>query len=245
MKPDAITIPTMAAVASLFSVLSHANDAALSSEQPSIPEPMLFDLVRPLGSPRGELEVNNLAEHSLRHGDIQWAPEIEYAFADGYAIEVELPFENSSLSTYKLALQGTMDSHSSDRMVHGWQVIARRQADEDVYSADALYLHGYRFNSRWSTFNMLGMRRTEFGGDGMNTVLSNNSLFYRFSSKLVLGLEVNNEIDHHRKWRYRITPQMHYNFDKHRTLQFGLGPSRLDDDMRTEWLASWRLIYAF
>ncbi|MDR5170918.1 hypothetical protein IHQ56_03705 [Methylobacillus flagellatus] len=245
MKPDVMNKPAMAAVAGLFSMLSHANDAALSSEQPAIPEPMLFDLVRPLGSPKGELEVNNLAEHSLRNGDIQWAPEIEYAFADGYALEIELPFENSSLSTYKLALQGTLDSPASERMIHGWQVIAKRKAHENTYSADALYLHGYRMSPKWSTFNMLGVRRTELGSDGRNVVLSNNSLFYSYSSRLVLGLEVNNEIDHRMKWRYRITPQLHYNFDKHRTLQFGIGPSRLGDDMKTEWLASWRLIYAF
>ncbi|WP_230343818.1 hypothetical protein [Methylobacillus arboreus] len=232
-------------ITGLLPLLCQANDAALSSEQPAIPEPMLFDLVRPLASPKGELEVNNLAEHSLRNGDINWAPELEYAFADGYAVEIELPFENSSLSTYKLALQGTLDSPASDRMIHGWQVITKRKAHENVYSADALYLHGYRMAPRWSTFNMLGIRRTEFGGDGRNVILSNNSLFYNYSSQLVLGVEVNNELDHHMKWRYRVMPQFHYNFDKNRTLQFGVGPSRLSDEMRTEWIASWRLIYAF
>jgi hypothetical protein len=63
-------------------------DAALGSAMPHVPEPLLFDLVRPLG------------EH-VDSSIVEWAPEIEYAFADGYAVELEFPFVDSDLVEYK------------------------------------------------------------------------------------------------------------------------------------------------
>ncbi|MFN4038747.1 MAG: hypothetical protein ACK4IB_05380 [Erythrobacter sp.] len=61
---------------------------------PLIPEPMVFDMIRPLAAPKGELEANTLALFPLnaRGEDIDWAPpEIEYAFANGWAAEFECP----------------------------------------------------------------------------------------------------------------------------------------------------------
>lgn len=34
---------------------------------------------------------------------IEWTPEVEHVPADGFAIELELPFENSHLEAYKFA----------------------------------------------------------------------------------------------------------------------------------------------
>ena len=45
---------------------SEIGDAALSSDAPHIPEPMVFDLVRPLGVRQGDLEVNALSGHLLQ-----------------------------------------------------------------------------------------------------------------------------------------------------------------------------------
>ncbi|MDI1230064.1 MAG: hypothetical protein PSU93_02820 [Methylobacter sp.] len=42
---------------------SEIGDAALSSDAPHIPGPMVFDLVRPLGVRQGDLEVNTLSGH--------------------------------------------------------------------------------------------------------------------------------------------------------------------------------------
>ena len=70
-----------------------ASVPAGAQEAPEIAEPMVFDLVRPLGARRGELEVNALAQRNLSGPDrnVEWAPEIEYAVADGFAVELELP----------------------------------------------------------------------------------------------------------------------------------------------------------
>src|SRR5688572_24541264 len=68
----------------------------------TIPEPLAFDLVRGLGAARGELEVNTLGVVSLRRPGIHWAPEVEYAFLDGHAFELELPFANQRFGGVKL-----------------------------------------------------------------------------------------------------------------------------------------------
>ncbi|MBX9721432.1 MAG: hypothetical protein K2Q18_07105, partial [Bdellovibrionales bacterium] len=60
-----------------------------------IPEPLLFDLVRRINSDKNELEINTIViQHQHNEfGRVYIAPEIEYAFADGMAIEFELPVE--------------------------------------------------------------------------------------------------------------------------------------------------------
>lgn len=223
---------------------ANPNDAVLSSEELGIPEPLVFDLVRPLGSPRGELEVNTLLSRFSRTGRVAWAPEIEYAFADGYAIELELPLEGSSLEEYKLGLQGTFGELFNRRMIHGWQALGRYHRHNNAYSADILYLNGVRMSNKWSTMNMLGLRRTDFGRHGDMAGLINGSLFYHFSSSLTLGVEMNNEIHGPRRWRYRLTPQLHYSFSSNKAIQIGGGPARLDNT-KTDWLLASRFIYTF
>lgn len=230
------------------SSLSHADfvegDAALSSVTPHIPEPLLFDLVRPLGSQKGEMEVNVFTHQYPGKGALEWAPEIEYVFTDGYAIEFELPSENSSLEDYKVALQGTFYATPNALMVHGWQVIAKKNRDAGQYSADALYINGYRLSNAWSTLNMLGARHTGLDGNGKTTVLINNNLFYDYSQRLTYGIELNHEIDPKGQWRYRATPQIHFDFNQNITLQAGLGVSTLNEKKSVEPIFSMRLIYA-
>ena len=55
----------------------------------NIPEPLMFDLVRGLGAKQGELEINALADfpvNHISHREVEWAPEIEYALFDGFAV---------------------------------------------------------------------------------------------------------------------------------------------------------------
>ena len=60
--------------------VSETSDAASSSEEFGIPEPLVFDMVRPLGSPKGEMEVNAFLNQSTHGGPLQWSPELEYSF---------------------------------------------------------------------------------------------------------------------------------------------------------------------
>lgn len=224
---------------------AHSDKSKTSGDsQGDRPEPMVFDLVDPLGAPKGELEINTLLDYSPRTGQLEWSPEIEYSFADGYAIELELPLENTSLKEYKTSLQGTFGKLDKGRMIHGWQAIGRRKVHEKVFSAEVLYLNDYRFSHKWSMMNMLGLRHTTLGKSGDFVGLMNNSLFYSYSQKFSLGIELNNEIFEH-DWRYRLTPQLQYIIKKDVILQLGGGPSQLNEKKKTDWLVTSRFIYSF
>ncbi|BAW79652.1 hypothetical conserved protein [Candidatus Nitrosoglobus terrae] len=206
---------------------------------PHIPEPMVYDLVRSLGAPRGELEINTLLEYSAQRGEIEPNPEIEYSFWDGYAVELEVDTlvstTDSSQATpiiadYKPSLQGTFGY--GQHFIHGWQFTGEYYTDQIFnrgagYSNTALYLVGYRFNKRWSTFNMAGVRRTAFNDSKSRFKgIFNSAIFYNLSHRVVLGIETN--------WVYRpnlpdnilIVPQVHLGLTEHITLQLGAGVQR-------------------
>jgi hypothetical protein len=218
-------------------------DGAVSSGLPHVPEPLLFDLVRPLGASKGELEVNTLVQHTS--GGTAWAPEIEYAFADGYAVELELPFEGATLEEYKMAIQGTAGTLWGGRMIHGWQAIAYYERGSKDYTADLIYLNGARLSRKWSVFNMVGLRHAHFKGTGDYLGLVNNSVFYDVSQRLTFGLEVNSEISDGWRWRHGLVPQVHFDVNEHVTVQLGGGRSRLNVGQPTEKTFIWRLIYSW
>ena len=115
----------------------------------SIPEPMVFDLVRPLDAEQGELEANVLATLGTESDDPiapLVAPEVEYAVADGAAVEFELPFEEGGLAAVKVAGQYTFGGNQDAGFIHGTQVIGERWVDEDVWDVSAIYLPGKRFD---------------------------------------------------------------------------------------------------
>ncbi len=220
--------------------------AALSSGNPHIPEPLLFDLVRPLGAKKGELEINMLAQQNIDNGPIEWAPEIEYAISDGLAIEFELPSENSKITDLKVALQGTLSNNfNNPNIIQGWQIIGKKNRQTGKYSSDVLYINGIRLSGKWSTLNMLGLRNTEFGSNNKHVGLINNSVFYDLSPRYTFGLELNHEVSSKGQWRYRFTPQVHYDINSNVTIQSGVGLSRLNSQRKSEKQYGLRMIYAF
>jgi hypothetical protein len=230
----------------MLAALVVAPDAYSQNDRP---EPMVFDLVDPLGAPKGETEINTLLDYSPSTGKLQWAPELEYAFAKGHAIEFELPLENTTVNQYKVTLQGYFGELMNGRMIHGWQAGGRRINEEKVYAAEMLYLNDYKFSDKWSMMNMLGVRHTAIGkSSGEFVGLLNNSLFYSFTTHFSLGVELNSEIGE-RQYRYRLTPQIQYSYGKDVIIQLGGGPSQLttqwNEEKKTEWLVASRLIYDF
>lgn len=219
-------------------------DTALSSEKPHIPEPMVFDLVRPLGVQQGEAEVNALMLHNLSESHTEWAPEFEIGLLDDLALELELPFENSRIEAYKVALQGTWGSLLNQRAIHGWQLIGYYNRERHTYTFDALYILGLRLGSRFSSLSMMGLRRDDLTADGAFVGLFNTSGFYDFSQQVTLGLEMNTEFHANGKWNYLLMPQLHYDFASHTTLQLGAGVTK-DHNRKPEFMTGLRLIYAF
>jgi hypothetical protein len=230
----------------LLAALGTTADAYSQNDRP---EPMVFDLVDPLGAPKGETEINTLLDYSPSAGKLQWSPELEYAFAKGHAIEFELPLENTTVNQYKVTLQGYFGELMNGRMLHGWQAGGRRINEEKVYAAEVLYLNDYKFSDKWSMMNMLGVRHTAIGkSSGEFIGLLNNSVFYSFTTHFSVGVELNSEIGE-RQYRYRLTPQIQYSYGKDVIIQLGGGPSQLttrwDEEKKTEWLVTSRLIYDF
>lgn len=213
---------------------------------PRIPDPMVFDLVRPLGAKRGEAEFNTLAlipltrktrrvddasdplglvRRSPDRQGIEWAPEIEYVVTDGLAFELELPIENVSVEAYKAAGQATFGTLWNDRFIHGAQVIAQYNRDPRFWTTTWLYLAGFRIDKTWSIFGMFGPR-FEHGSSisGLHKeLLSNVTLFADVTNRLVVGVETNlgQVLDGHSA--FLVMPQVHYEVDLHWMLQAGIG----------------------
>ena len=136
-------------------------------ETVNIPEPLMFDLVRGLGAKQGELEINSLADLPLNNASmrgVEWAPEIEYALFDNFAVELEFPMYNLELEAYKMAIQWTIGPSKNNKFIHGIQVIGEKYIHDDIFEFNLLYVPAYRFNEVWSAIGLFGIM-LEFGAD--------------------------------------------------------------------------------
>lgn len=222
-------------------------------ENPGIPEPLMFDLVRGLGAKKGELEINSLAEFPLNDEPsrgIDWAPEIEYALFNNFAVELEFPLNNFDLEAYKMAIQWTIGTSKNNKYIHGIQVIGETYVHESITEINFLYIPAYRFNKVWSAIGLFGVM-VEFGADTPqknNTILLNASVFANLNKQTVLGLEINNtdptfqRIDNN-EMELLLLPQVHYTFEKGFSLQAGIGPKF--SNHKTDGSAVLRVIKSF
>ena len=203
-------------------------------ETVNIPEPLMFDLVRGLGAKQGELEMNVLADFPLNSSStrgVEWAPEIEYALFNNFAIELEFPFNDFELEAYKMAIQWTIGSSKSNKFIHGIQIIGETYIHDDILELNFLYVPAYRFSEVWSVIGLFGVM-LESGADTPQnnyTIILNASVFADVNKHTVVGLEINNSdpsfqrIDDN-NMELIILPQAHYEFDSGFSLQFGIGP---------------------
>jgi hypothetical protein len=226
-----------------------AREASRWHDAPEVPEPMVFDLVRPLGAKKGELEVNTLGVVPLTRGrtgsprasdelglvplsedkgKIEWAPEIEFALWDGFALELEFPFEGSTLEELKGAVQWTAGTAFGGRFIHGFQGIVEHALQSDSTNWTGLYLAAMRFSSRWSALGMWGASH-ETGADardlggGRTQILQNLSLFCDISHNWTAGLETNYAVSMQGNSTVLLMPQMQVEMGRFFTLQFGAG----------------------
>jgi hypothetical protein len=209
-----------------------------------IPEPLLFDLVRPLGARRGELEFNTLAifpfgspklatagdpfgpaPTSPDRGGIEWAPEVEYAPVDNFAIEFELPLEDTQLEAYKLGLQWTFGTAFDNHFIHGFQFLTEPTPQWQNWNSTFLYLAGIRFDETWSMMLMAGGRGDLEGGARADTIerLFNASLFADITEDIVVGVETNFAARMNGRAQLIVLPQAHLELTEHIEVQLGLG----------------------
>ncbi|MGY6552039.1 MAG: hypothetical protein ACXIT4_09115 [Erythrobacter sp.] len=217
---------------------------------PLIPEPMVFDMVRPLGAKRGELEVNTLALFPIRSDGepVDWAPEIEYAFADGWGIEFELPFENGTLESYKFAVQGTFGGLANNRAIHGFQYFTEIDASTGRLDHTLVYIIGAQYGETWSTLTMVGFNipseQPEPGEDRDDAVLINHSFFKELRKNTILGVETNIRAGRDRT-SWLVMPQVHQSLTDRLMLQAGMGAQRPRHGGSVHATAGVRLIREF
>jgi hypothetical protein len=219
------------------------DEGTLSSVKPKIPEPMVFDLVRPLGAKRGEFEINSLFRVPTKPNapTLLWAPEIEYTFANGMGVELEFPLEDRQLDAYKLALQTTLPGSFRGRTIHGLQGIGEFTTDRKSHQVDLLYLHGVRFSQRWSAFSMLGARR-ESAQTVRYAPLFNQSIFRKQNRYVHFGLESNYKGRANSPRSLLLMPQTHLKYSR---LNFQFGAGLLREQQRHRPVLSWRLSREF
>lgn len=195
-------------------------------EYPHIPEPLVFDLVRGLGARRGELEANTLAVGRLDRPGVAWAPEIEWAFAEGHAIELELPLEDDHLEAVKVAVQGTLPG-GRPSWIHGWQLLAEQSVERRHADLVGTYLLGHRISGAFSHLWMLGGRLALDGSSAdEGAAIVNASFFWEPREWQAWGIESNVDTAFDRHTRLRVTPQLHLQLGRRVRAQLGIGFER-------------------
>lgn len=76
------------------------------------------------------------------------APEIEYAFAEGKAFELEFPTVDGKIKTFKTALQFELPNWWGD--ITGTQIMHEKVNGKSVNETTLLLLSGKRLNEKWS-----------------------------------------------------------------------------------------------
>ena len=195
---------------------------------PHIPEPLAFDLVRGLGARKGEIETNVLIEVPVG-GPVHWAPELEWAFADGAAIELELPIRGAELEAIKFASQPTLTrGRGPSGFIHGVQQIVELPLHGDPAQLSALYLGGYRFTPMLSVAWMLGPRVDVRPVDPV-TALHNLSVFVDADERVTVGIETNLAVNASRT-ELLVLPQLHLQIGRRFRCQVGAGVSWASDE---------------
>ncbi|WP_144429638.1 hypothetical protein [Myxococcus hansupus] len=211
----------------------------------SFPEPMVFDLVRGLDSEKGELEFNTLFRLRPRSEGmlLQYAPEIEYAFGDGMAAELELPMENERVAALKTAVQFTFHVDPHRRWAHGIQVLAETKLHEKETDVALLHIGKVRLGERVSLVSISGVQGVHVRetGDLHAAALVNLSAFYAVAQQVIVGVETNMRLDDAMAFDWMVMPQAHVQLNHHARVQVGLGavkggPSNVEPMMSTRFI---------
>lgn len=196
-----------------------------------LPEPLYFDLVRGLAARRGELEVNSLFSGHLG-GRLHWAPEIEYAVADGMALELELPMIDAHLDAIKVAGQTRLPLPPNEIFIHGMQGIVETLLSDGSTDLTLLWLVAAAPNRTVSFMGMFGTRLpVDRHGTGTPDLVANPAIFARLSPRLTLGAEANGVLHPDRRHALRLLPQIHWEPINHLRLQLGAGVEANRDEL--------------
>lgn len=209
-----------------------------------VPEPLYFDLVRNLGSKKGELEINTLGKFSKGHKP-HYAPEIEYTFLNNHAIELELPTYEGKVTELKFAYQYTLPDFQVENYKHGLQFISEQSISDAGHKLTALYISAIKLNPYFGILIMNGFQRYtgvkyletgNFDSSDDATLnlwnpskiksdryLGNFNLFYDHSETWIFGLEINVRTNFKKENEYLVLPNIKYHITETTNFHFGLG----------------------
>ncbi len=156
-----------------------------------------------------------------------WAPELEYAFAEGHAVELELPMEGGRLHAFKLGVQGTFGQSRRIGALHGWQGLAEYVPAEKGWLGSLTHVGALRFNPRWSALTIVGAQydRNPVADERALRFVANASAFAEASARLTWGLEGNLRVGGPGRVDWQVTPQAHVQLWPKWRLQLGFGAS--------------------
>lgn len=179
---------------------------------PPIPEPLYFDLVRNLGSRRGEMEANVIASTSFRrNGGVEWGPEIEWAPVRGLGFEIEVPFVDGAIDALKFGSQVTIASFLARHLEMGIIGSYARHMQERGLDGSIGLVTGVRFSAHVQGMLIAGPTVTRSRDDGRTLfgATVNPSLFYQVTRTFTLGVETGHRFESEQ--RTYALPQLHVN----------------------------------
>lgn len=98
------------------------------------------------------------------------------AIADGFAMELELPFENR-LTDLKLGLQGIVGLLSGGCGIHGVRYLGLWNREHRRWESSLRHVIGYRLGARVSTLSMVGIGDVSAAGATERARLLNHTSF--------------------------------------------------------------------
>lgn len=210
------------------------SDPNNATDVPPIPEPLYIDLIRNLGSGRGELEINVLGATSYRRTSeiptVSWGPEIEYSPLKGFGLELEMPLADGRVEGVKGGAQVTLGSIAARRLEFGLLGTHEQGVQTTASHSIVALLTGVRFSPHFQAITIVGPTistargRRPVGGGQLSP-----SLFYQVSRRLTFGVELGHHIAAGERSSQMVLPQVHVSPDSHVKIQLGIGGTNEGD----------------
>lgn len=236
---------TVVSLVSMLPVFASGNKQSYFNyeRKVEVPEPMFIDLVRSLDSVKGETEFNSLfADYDSESKNLKWAPEVEYAFNNGEAIEFEFPGQGGDLKNYKIAYQKNITSLKKENCLQGFQLIYESNKEFDQSESTIYHIYALRLNHHFSFMNIAGLKFDNKDFES-RSVAWNSTFFYNYTEEVDFGFEVNLETGELGNEMYQFLPQVHLALNNGYKIQYGFGTAVIEE--KHSLLTSFRLIKEF
>jgi hypothetical protein len=192
---------------------------------PPIPEPLYIDLIRNLGSPQGELEVNTLAATRFSGRPLVfWGPEVEYVALENLALELEVPMVDGEVEALKGGFQTRLLSVDRRRLEIGVLAIGYHLLAEKTTILEPSAVVAVRFTRALHGVTIVGPTAAiESSGRTRVGVMLHPSLFYQASRYATVGVELGHRMRRGEERSSYVLPQIHLNVTRAVKVQLGLG----------------------